>query len=178
MEACFGIWVQDLWARYPPFEHRDECLPPFACALTATCECLVPQSIDALPEGTQLSDVAWHCVVSVITDDDFTEPCACLARAIMHTATKFDLDGLQLRCHTRFRCDVPDCEGSGLVASPTVVSEAQEVERLRFSLSSQLSVAGCIPPELDQPGLLRVKFQSELRQPLLELFEEPHSVSF
>jgi hypothetical protein len=33
---------------------------------------------------------------------------------------------------------------------------------------------GCIAPELDQPGLFRVKFQAELRQPFLELFKEPH----
>ena len=93
VEASFWIRVQDLRARYPPFEHRDERLPPFACALTAACEGLIPQSIDALAEGAQLSDVAWHCVVLVITDDDFTEPCAGLAGAIMHTATKFGLDG-------------------------------------------------------------------------------------
>jgi hypothetical protein len=58
--------MQDFRAWYPPFEHRSESFPPFACSLTATCECLVPQSIDALTEGSQLSDVAWHCVVLVI----------------------------------------------------------------------------------------------------------------
>jgi hypothetical protein len=31
---------------------------------------------------------------------------------------------------------------------------------------------GCIAPELDQPGLFRVKFQAELCQPFLELFKE------
>ena len=94
--------MQDFRTRYPPFEHRSESFPPFACPLTATCECLVPQSIDALPEGAQLSDVAWHCVVLVIADDDFPKPCTGLGRAIMHAAAKFGLDGLQLRCHFAF----------------------------------------------------------------------------
>ena len=96
----------------------------------------------------------------------------------MHTAMKLTLDGLELRCHSRFRCDAPDGEGSGLVPLPTVVGEAQEVERLRFSLAPQPSISGSVAPELDQPGLLRMEFQSELRQPFLELIEEAHGVGF
>ena len=88
-----------------------------------------------------------------------------------------NLDGFQLRGHARFRRNTPDGEGSGLVATPTVVGEAQEVERLRFPLSPQLSIARRIAAELDQPGLLRMKFQTELRQPLLKLLKEPRSVS-
>ena len=163
--------MQDVRAWYPSFEDRNKRLPPFACPLTAACECLVPQSIDALPEGAQLSEIARHCVVAVITDDDATEPCTGLGGAIMHTAMKLTLDGLELRCHARFRCDAPDGEGSGLVPLPTVVGEAQEVERRRFSLSPQLSISGSIAPELDQPGLLRMEFQAELRQPFLELIQ-------
>ena len=170
--------MQNVWAWYPSFEDRNKRLPPFACPLTAACECLVPQSIDTLPEGAQLSEITRHCVVAVITDDDATEPCTGLGGAIMHTAMKLTLDGLELRCHARFRCDAPDGEGPGLVPLPTAVGEAQEVERLRFSLSPQLSISGRIAPELDQPGLLRMEFQSKLRQPLLELIKETHGIGF
>ena len=96
--------------------------------------------------------------------------------AIMHPALKLNLDGLELRNHSLFRSDAPDGEGFGLVALPTVVGEAQEVEGLRFPLATLLPVAGRIAPELDQSGLLRMEFQAELRQPFLELFKEPHGI--
>jgi hypothetical protein len=127
--------MQDLWARYPPFEQRNKSFPPFASPLTATCECLMPQSIDALPEGAQLSDVARHCVVLVIADDDFPKPCTGLGPAIMHAAAKFGLDGLQLRCHSRFRCDAPDCEGSGL--------EPQDSPRISHCLTALRGRSDC-----------------------------------
>ena len=37
-------------------------------------------------------------------------------------------------------------------------------------------VAGGVPPELDQPGFVRVQFQSELREPAAKLVPEPLSV--
>src|SRR5215472_9428896 len=89
---------------------------------------------------------------------------------------KLSLDGLELRNHPQFRSDPPDGERLGLVALPAVVGKAKEVERLRFSLSPPRPVSGRIAPELDQPGLFRVQFQTELRQLLLELFEEPHGI--
>ena len=49
----------------------------------------------------------------------------------MHPALKFNLDGFELRDHSLLRRDPPDGEGSGLVALPTVVGEAQEREGLR-----------------------------------------------
>ena len=39
---------------YPPFEQRSKNLPAFASTLTAAYKELIPQSIDALPEGAQL----------------------------------------------------------------------------------------------------------------------------
>src|SRR5215472_5140174 len=85
-------------------------------------------------------------------------------------------DSLELRDHPLPRSNPPDGERLGLVALPTEVSKAKEVKRLRFSLTALRPVSGRITPELDQPGLVRVEFQTELRQPLLELFEELHGI--
>jgi hypothetical protein len=44
--------------------------------------------------------------------------------------------------------------------------EAQEVERLRFTQTPLGPSPGGVPPELDQPGLVRVQFQPEPREPI------------
>src|SRR6266487_7043453 len=49
---------------------------------------------------------------------------------------------------------------------PADVREAQEVERLRLPQSPRRSSLGSEPPELDQPGLVGMQLQPELRQPL------------
>ena len=88
VEARIGVRVQDFRTGYPSFEERSKSLPTFACPLTAACECLVPQSIDALTEGAQLSEVARHCVVLVVAVDDSAEPGTGFGRAIVHASTK------------------------------------------------------------------------------------------
>jgi len=113
-------------------------------------------------------------MVLVVAIDHLPKPCTNLTDTIMLPAEKLDLDGLQLRDHSLFRRDPPDGEGIGLVASPAVVSEAQEREGLRFPFAPLFPFVGCKTPELDQPGLFRVEFQAELRQPILELFKEAH----
>src|SRR5664279_5549592 len=95
---------------------------------------------------------------------------------MMHPALKFNFDSFKLRSHSLFRSGPPYGEGCGLVALPTVVGEAQEREGLRFSLASLLPVASGEPPELDQPGLLRMEFQAELCQPFLKLLKKPHGI--
>jgi len=92
VEARIGVRVQDFRAGYPSLEERSDSLPTFACPLTAACECLVPQSIDPLTEGAQLSEVARHCVVLVVAIDDSAEPGTGFGRAIMHATTKLDLE--------------------------------------------------------------------------------------
>src|SRR5271169_476070 len=139
VEASLRIRVQDFRAWYPPFEQRSESLPPFAGTLTAACEYLIPQPVDALPEGAQLPDISGHRVVLVVAVDDLPKPCTDLARASMHPAAKLDLDGLELRNHPLLRRNTPDGEGIGLVAPPTVVGEAQEGERLWFSRATSYS---------------------------------------
>jgi hypothetical protein len=58
------------------------------------------------------------------------------------------------------------------------VREAGEVERLRSPVTPGCPVPGSVPPELDEPGLVRVQFQPELREPAAEFFQEPLGVIF
>jgi hypothetical protein len=142
--------------------------------LAATNQNVSPEPIDALSKGAQLTDIPGNGMVLVVASDHLPKPCTNLTDTIMLPAEKLDLDGFELRNHSLFRCNPPDGEGIGLVATPTVVSEAQEREGLRFPFAPLFPFVGCKTPELDQPCLFRVKFQAELRQPFLELFKEPH----
>src|SRR5256885_12547961 len=53
------------------------------------------------------------------------------------------------------------------------VRETQEVERLRLAQTPRRPSPGGVPPELDQPRLVQVQLQPELRQPLVKLVQEP-----
>src|SRR5919197_3773601 len=55
---------------------------------------------------------------------------------------------------------------------PADVREAQEVERLRLPEAPCRSPLGGVPPELDQPGLVGMQLQPELRQPLAKVAKE------
>jgi hypothetical protein len=144
--------------------------------LAATNQNVSPEPIDALSEGAQLIDIPGNSMVLVVAVDDFPKPCTNLTDAIMLPAEKLNLDSLQLRNHSLFRRNPPDGEGVGLVTSPAVVGEAQERKGLRFALASLFPFVGGEPPELDQPSLIRVEFQAELRQSFLELLKEPHGI--
>ena len=58
----------------------------------------------------------------------------------------------------------------------TDVRETQELERLRLPVAAALPVAGGEPPELDQPRLVRMQLQAELREPVAQIGEEPLGV--
>ena len=72
---------------------------------------------------------------------------------MMLTALQLSLDGFELGYHSLLRRDPPD-EGAIAVTLPTIVSETQERESLRFSLSKLLPVTGGKPPELSDTRIL------------------------
>src|SRR5271170_5333439 len=54
--------------------------------------------------------------------------------------------------------------------------KAEEIERFRLPESPGCPVAGGEPPELDQPGLLRMQSQPELCYSFAKLLKEPLGV--
>jgi hypothetical protein len=97
-------------------------------------------------EEAQLIDVAGYSMVLVVAGDHTPKPYADLTGAIMLTALTLSLDDLELRNHSLFRSDSPDGEGLGLVALPTEVGKAQEVEGLRFPFPTPLPFTGRVAP--------------------------------
>ena len=54
--------------------------------------------------------------------------------------------------------------------------EAEKLERLRLPESTLLTSLGGEPAELDQSRLLRMQLQTELREPVVKVGEEPLGV--
>jgi hypothetical protein len=112
-------------------------------------------------------------MVLVVAQHSLTKPYTDVGRAMMLPALKLGLKGFELRDHSPLRRNPPDDERSVALALPTEVSETQEREGLWFSLSALFPVASGEPPELDQPCLVRVQFQTELGQAFPKLAPEP-----
>jgi hypothetical protein len=116
-------------------------------------------------------------VVLVITRDNLPKPFADLARTVMLPALKFGLYGFELRNHPLRRRDSPDGKGSATPEMPAMMRESQEYEGFWFSLATPFSISEGKPPELDQSCLVRMQFQTEPHQPLLEISQESFGVS-
>jgi hypothetical protein len=95
----------------------------------------------------------------------------------MLPALKLDLNGFELRGHPLCRRDSPDSKSSATPEVPAMMREPQEYEGFRFSLATPFSVSEGKPPELDQPRLVRMQFQTELHQPFLKITQESFGVS-
>jgi hypothetical protein len=52
------------------------------------------------------------------------------------------------------------------------VRETEKLERLRLPVAAPGSVLGGAPPELDQPRLLRMQLQPELREPVAQISQK------
>ena len=148
--------MQDARLGNPSVQQWGKPFPPHLCSLTAPDEDIPPQPVDTSLKDAQLSRVAGHSMVLVITQHNSAKPCTDCGRAIMLPALKLSLDGFQLRDHPLLRRDPPDDEGSIPDALPTEVSKTQEREGLWFSLSALFPVASGEPPELDQTCLVRM----------------------
>jgi hypothetical protein len=82
------------------------------------------------------------------------------------------IDLFELGPHPFTDRDAPQPEPSTL-GGPAEMRETKEVERLRLPQTPRISPPSGMPPELDQPGLIGMKFQSELREPLAKISPEP-----
>ena len=139
----------------PPIGERIETIQLHLGASTAADQNAPPQPANATHEDTQLTGISGDGMILVISQHNLPKPCTNLDRTMMLPKAKFSLNGFQLRDHSLLRRDPPDDEWSG-GELPTEVGETQEREGFRLSLATPLSVSSGVPPELDQPCLIRV----------------------
>ena len=148
--------MQNAGSWNPSAQKRIESIPSYLGTLTAADEHGSPQPADATAENAQLCRITRDSVVLVVAQHNLAKPRTDVGRAMMLPALQLSLDGFELGRHSLLRRNPPDDKGSVAVALPAVVSETQECEGFRFSLSALLPVAGGEPPELDQSCLVRV----------------------
>ena len=155
-----------------------ETIPSHLRALAATDQSTSPQSANTTPEerATEPSYRAPHGIGN--NPDNLPKPFADLARTVMLPALKLGLNGFELRNHPLRRRDSPDGKSSATPEMPTIMREPQEYVKVSgFPSPRRFSVSEGKPPELDQSRLVRMQFQTELRQPLLKITQESLGVS-
>jgi len=156
VEALIGIRMQNTGLWNPPIQQRVETVPPHLRTLTASDQSAPPQSAYATPEDTQLTRVAGHSMVLVITLHNLPKPSADLSRAMMLPVLQLCLDDSKLRNHPLLRRNAPDVKGPAAREISAEMREPQKRKGLGFSLATPLSVSDGEPPELDQTRLVRM----------------------
>ena len=156
VEALIGIRMQNTRLRNPPVQQWVETIPSHLRTLTATDQHAPPQSAYATPEDAQLTGVAGHGVILVVTLHNLSEPSADLTRAMVLPVLKLCLEDIELRNHPLLRRNAPDVKGSAAREVSTEMREPQKRKGLGFSLATPLSIPDGEPPELDQTRLVRM----------------------
>jgi hypothetical protein len=130
-----------------------------------------PMPAELSAEGVGGPMVAGHGVVGEMSSHHARQPPSLLEDGQMPASHELILHLLQLRPQPLRSGDAlePEAPVSPL---PADVREAEKVERLRLGESPFRSVLRCIAPELDQPGLLGMQLQVELRKPFTKVVEE------
>ena len=105
-----------------------------------------------------------HSVVAEVSTHDRPQPLALFGDGIVHSSPQLGFHLVQLRLHP-FSHRLPQHrEPSVAPLLHADVREAEEVERLRLPFSTPLPLVDRKRSELQQPRLLGMQFQVELRQ--------------
>src|SRR5580704_3508363 len=144
--------------------------------LTAPAEYPMPASDDLVPERRQCTTIGRHRVIVEVAGNDLPQPPPHGGDRLMHSLAQRLLDLLQL---------CPPAVAPGLTLDLELAlagftadeGEAEEVEGLRLAEPALLAIDRRKAAELDQAGLVRMKLQRELFQPLAHRAEEAPSVT-
>src|SRR5580704_4953564 len=106
---------------------------------------------------------------------DAGQPASLVGDGQMPASDQLGLDRAEFRAHP-FLVGNPLQLEAPVLRLPADVREAEELERFRLAETTLLSLLGGEPPKPDQPGLLSVQLEIELREPLAKIHPEPLSV--
>lgn len=140
-------------------------------ALTAAPERLEPEPAHLAVQGADGPTVAGHGVVGEMSSHHARQPAPLVGDGLVPAVLELVLDLLELGPQSLRDGMTPKPEAA-VLALPTDVGQAQEIERLRLPEAPRCPSPSGKAPELDQSGLVGVQLQTELRKPLTEIVEE------
>ena len=170
-QTLLRIEVRDLRSGQPFLGKLRHSFPSESIALTATPKRPEPHTGHLVMELVELSPVARHAVVSIVTPKNRGQPSTDFTDSVVHAPLEQNTKCLELRAHT-FRHRRPNHLKRSFPRPPTNVGESQKVEGLRLSLSTILPSFGGVPSELEKARLVGMKFQLKLSESLPKLNEK------
>ena len=155
----------------PSGEEAFHTLPFESVTLAAAPKRVQPQPPDVAVERADRPAVAGHGVVLQMASYHARQPAPLLGDGQMATPLELVFDRFQLGPHPLLDRVTSQPEPTAL-GPPAHVRESQEVERFWLPDTPRRASFGGVPSELDQPGLVGMQLQSELREPLTKVVQK------
>jgi hypothetical protein len=155
VKAYTRIRVQNSWRGKPPAGQGCKALPGPGPPLPSTAYRLPPESPDPVPKRPQPLAITRYRMVVEVALYDRSQPLPGVRYGCVHPNPELLFDCLQLRPHSLARRFAAHGE-IALPVSPTTVGESQKIERPGFASPFPPPIVFRLPPERDQPSLVRM----------------------
>ncbi len=137
--------MEDAWRGQPAVDDPAHLRPRRAIPLASALQRAPPQVSDVMLKGAQSRDVGGHGVVIAPAGDHALQPSPLFGDRRVPPPPEFLLEVMQLGAHP-VASRLPPKQEAAAPGAPADMREAQEVERLRLSLSKPCpdrAVRGC-----------------------------------
>src|SRR5665213_1244311 len=171
VEAHDGERMHGAGRREPPFDVEAHPAPVDPGALAAAPERIEPVPSHLVTERLHGIGVAGNGVVGEMPSHHGAEPAPLFGDGKVPASLDLVLDLGKLGPHP-FRDGLALHPEPPCLVLPADVREAQEFKRIRLPLATCRTIPGGVAPELDEPRLVGVQFQVELRKPLSKVDEK------
>src|SRR5215207_4200305 len=170
-----GEGMRHAGGRQPSSREAVHALPTDPRALAAALKRLMPVPGHLGTKGSDRRPVAGHGVVGAVSPHHACQPPSLLGDGLIPASLELVLDLSQLVPHPPGDRDPPHPEPP-VPPLPADMRETKEIKRRRLPKAPRPSTFGGVAAELDEPGLVGMQLQPELREPFAKVGEEPPCV--
>ena len=161
------------WPRQIRVQQPVEPAPAYPTFLAAPPQRPPPVPGQRPAKARQHAPVSRYTVVLKVASHHRPQPLAGLARRRVHPHPKLLLNLQQLRAHPLPHRPATNHKAPALPVDLAYMREPQKVEGFRLTFPTASPVCYRPASELDQPRLVRMQLQPELRQPFPEFLQKP-----